>query len=375
MRGSRTKRSCGGFWDLTPREAKAIALSNSLAAVFTSIMNYDEFAFFNQQLAAMLRDGIPLEGALSRLSADMRRSVLRDEIDALGADLAKGRPLAEALRERRLPDLYKRLVLAGAKSNDMSGALTLLADYYQNQHNLWTRLKGLMVYPCIVGVAAFVVSLVFFGAWNLYLKGAWESFATGLLEGSQMPAMTRMTMPLLRNLWVFPLVLGILCAIVLGMVFVPWLRQTIGWRMPAFREARIANTASTVAILLKGGFPLPDTFGLVYELESNAKTRNEIARWTRNLSSGMTKFSQIAGGGTVFPPLFVWLVSSAGEDLAAGFRQAADVYRNRAAHRGEILLFAALPLAVLVLGILILTLGWLIVSGFLVFVQLLNSLG
>src|SRR5205814_1571539 len=36
-------------------------------------MNYDEFAFFNQQLAAMLRDGIPLEGALSRLCADMRR--------------------------------------------------------------------------------------------------------------------------------------------------------------------------------------------------------------------------------------------------------------------------------------------------------------
>ena len=26
-------------------------------------MKYDEFAFFNQQLAMMLRDGIPLEGA------------------------------------------------------------------------------------------------------------------------------------------------------------------------------------------------------------------------------------------------------------------------------------------------------------------------
>ena len=30
-------------------------------------MKLDEFAFFNQQLAAMLRDGIPLEGALQRL--------------------------------------------------------------------------------------------------------------------------------------------------------------------------------------------------------------------------------------------------------------------------------------------------------------------
>jgi type II secretory pathway component PulF len=89
----------------------------------------------------------------------------------------------------------------------------------------------------------------------------------------------------------------------------------------------------------------------------------------------MTKFSQIAAGGRVFPPLFVWLVSSAGEDLAAGFRHAAEIYRNRATHRSEILLFAALPLSVLVLGILILTQGWLIISGFLVFVQLLNSVG
>ena len=41
-------------------------------------MKYDEFAFFNQQLAAMLRDGIPLEGALRRLCSEMRRGSLRD---------------------------------------------------------------------------------------------------------------------------------------------------------------------------------------------------------------------------------------------------------------------------------------------------------
>jgi type IV pilus assembly protein PilC len=338
-------------------------------------MNYDEFAFFNQQLAAMLRDGIPLEGALSRLSADMRQGALRSQLEQLETDLAKGRPLGEALQDRRLPDLYKRLVLVGAKSNDMPGALTLLADYYQNQHNLWTRLKGLMVYPSIVVVVAFLVSLIFYYAWTYYLLGAWKSFLFGIMEGAQLPAMTRASMPLLNNLWIFPTFFGCLCAFLLATLFVPRLRQAIGWRLPAFREARLAHTASTIGLLLKGGLPLPDTFGLVWELETNSKTREELGRWGKNLSSGMTKFSQIAGGGKVFPPLFVWLVSSAGEDMAAGFRQAADIYRNRATHRSEILLFAALPLSVLVLGIIILTQGWLIMSGFLVFVQLLNSIG
>ncbi|HXT13050.1 MAG TPA: type II secretion system F family protein [Candidatus Angelobacter sp.] len=337
-------------------------------------MNYDEFAFFNQQLAAMLRDGIPLEGALDRLCADMRQGALRSELEKLGADLSKGRPMGEALRDRQLPDLYKRLVTVGAKSNDMPSALTLLADYYQNQHNLWTRLKGLMVYPTIVLVAAFLVSVVFYYAWTCYLLGAWKSLFGGFFEGAQLPAATRASMPLIQNLWIFPVFFGGLCLVVLAILFVPRLRQAVGWRLPAFREARLANTASTISLLLKGGLPLPDTFGLVEHLESNVKTRQEIGRWSQNLSSGMTKFSQIAGGGQVFPPLFVWLVSSAGEDLAAGFRQAADIYRDRAAHRSEILLFAALPLAVLVLGIIILTQGWLIVSGFLVFVQLMNAM-
>ena len=52
-------------------------------------MNYDEFAFFNQQLAAMLRDGIPLEGALKQLCAGMKAGALRNEMTQLESDLAR----------------------------------------------------------------------------------------------------------------------------------------------------------------------------------------------------------------------------------------------------------------------------------------------
>ncbi|MEJ0089829.1 MAG: type II secretion system F family protein [Limisphaerales bacterium] len=55
-------------------------------------MKDDEFAFFNQQLAAMLRDGIPLEGAIRRLCQEMRDSTLRTELQSLEADFAKGTP-------------------------------------------------------------------------------------------------------------------------------------------------------------------------------------------------------------------------------------------------------------------------------------------
>ena len=93
-------------------------------------MKYDELAFFNQQLAAMLRDGMPLEGALRRLCEDMRAGPLRSELQALEAELAKGTPMADALQARQLPELYKRMILVGVKSGDLPGALTMLAPFY-----------------------------------------------------------------------------------------------------------------------------------------------------------------------------------------------------------------------------------------------------
>ena len=139
-------------------------------------MKNDEFAFLNQQLAAMLRDGIPLEGALRRLCADLQHGPLRTELQLLEADLARGTPLTEAIRPRQLPDLYKRMLEVGAQSHDLPGVLTLLADHYQRKNAIWTRLKGLMVYPLLVLTAAFLLAA--------FLSLLLHEFLLGILGGS-----------------------------------------------------------------------------------------------------------------------------------------------------------------------------------------------
>ena len=79
-------------------------------------------------------------------------------MEKLEADLAKGTPLREAVRARQLPDLYRQMLEVGAQSNDLPAVLTMLADHYQRRHVIWTRLKGLMVYPAIVLFGAFLLS-------------------------------------------------------------------------------------------------------------------------------------------------------------------------------------------------------------------------
>src|ERR1700722_8870263 len=219
-------------------------------------MKYDEFAFFNQQLAAMLRDGLPLEGALRRLCEEMRAGSLRTELQALETDLAKGTPIADALNQRQLPELYKRMVVIGVKSGDLSGALALLADYFQRQNNITSRLKGLMVYPLIVLFMAFFISCVLA---YLLTKFIWVNLES--LAGNNI------VHTVATSTWMTPVFLGlILAAGLTAAVFSP-AHRALRWRLPAFKEASLAQLALAIWLMLKNGVPLDDALALAEELE------------------------------------------------------------------------------------------------------------
>jgi type II secretory pathway component PulF len=325
-------------------------------------MNYDEFAFFNQQLAAMVRDGIPLEGALGRLCSEMRQSRLRTELEALGADLAKGLPLREAVQLRQLPDLYRQMLEIGAQTNDLPAVLTLLADHYQRRQVIWTRLKGLMVYPTIVLFAAFLLSC-FLSCLLVTLMHS--TFEQSLMQWIAEPR-------ILVGIWLAPVLLGAAAVGLLIAVTSAKARRALRWRLPAFKEASLAQTASALALMLKSGVPLDQALGLVEQLERGTPAEKELAGWRQRLAAGQGKLSEMAAAGRVFPPLFVWLVGQSGEDLPAGFRRASEIYQSRASYRTEALLLSALPCSILALGMVILSQLQPVVGAFSAFM---NALG
>jgi type II secretory pathway component PulF len=335
-------------------------------------MKYDEFAFFNQQLAAMLRDGIPLEGALRRLCQDMRRGKLRAELQALETDLASGVPMADALKSRQLPELYKRMILVGVKSGDLPGALTMLADYFQRQNDVWTRLKSMMTYPLIVMFVAFLISTLLAFVWTHVIGPSMENVFGGM--GIRMPAATLFAFDTLQAIWIFPVVLGILFLLAVAILILPGLRGKFLWRLPAFKEATVSRVAASLALLLKNGVNLPDAIGLVEQLETSTAAIADLKQWRGKLAAGTAKFSEVATGNRLIPPLFVWVVASAGEDLTAGFNRAAEIYHSRAIYRTEVALYSVLPIASLFLGAVVLSQASLVISMFLPLIAMLNNM-
>jgi len=240
-------------------------------------MKHDEFSFFNQQLAAMLRDGIPLEGALRRLCQEMRAGELRDELSALENDLGKGVPMAEALAPRQLPELYKRMIMIGIKGGDLPGALTMLADYFQRQNTVWTRLKSMLTYPLIVMCLAFLVSLLLAFMWSCVIGPSFKDMFGGM--GIRMPGATIFAFETLNAVWAFPVALGILFIGLLAIMLLPNLRGKYLLRVPAFKEATVARIASSINLLLKNGVSLPDAIRLTEKLETNPAMVADLRKW------------------------------------------------------------------------------------------------
>jgi len=323
-------------------------------------MNHEEFAFVNHQLAGMLRDGIPLEGSLRQLCSQMQRGQLRSELQLLERDLAKGVPLATALTARKLPELYVQTLQIGARTNDLPTVLTLLADHYQTANATWTRLKGLMVYPVIILVLSTALSF-----WIALLLGHFPASpgpdrprtASSPRNQTATPEPVAHWNPSATELylWAPPMILFTAATLAFFAVSLPSLRRNLNWRLPAFKQANLSRFASAMAILLKSGCPLPDALALLSQLERRTCAGKELSRWKTRCAEGHAKFSDIAAGSKIFPPMFVWLVAGAGEDLATGFQRAAQTYQGRAAYRTELLLYASLPASLLLLGFMILS--------------------
>jgi type II secretory pathway component PulF len=339
-------------------------------------MKLDEFAFFNQQLAAMLRDGIPLESALGQLCASMRRGDLRDELERLRADLANGVPIKDSLAKRKLPRFYVQMIQVGIQSNNLPGVLTLVADYYGSANLIWTRLKGLMVYPVVLLGGLLGVSIIMAFVLGI-MRNAFGDMYHDLLEGKSLPALTAFYMNYGGILfWLPVIVVAIAFLAAASILALPSLRQRWRWKLPALREASLWQCASAMQLMLQGGCTMNQAIGLLRELEDGTPAAEDLARWQQRLGDGHAQFQDFGAESRVFPPLFLWIVGNARDEPAEGFRQAAEIYRRRAAYRMEAFLYSVLPVSVIVMGLVILLqVSVFVLAGFLPMISATGGLG
>lgn len=313
-------------------------------------MKAEELAFANQQLAGLIRGGLPLEGALRQLCDGMARGPFKDELLALETDLATGKPLAAALQPRALPDFYKRLLEVGARANNLPVILNLLADHYGRASATWERLRALLLYPALVLGLAFLVSVGLGFALSEAVQLFRPEIPVWYLGGrpwGHSPMVTG------AFIWLPTIVLGGVILLCAGLWYSRTWRDKCEFLLPGFKDSRLAQLASALAVLLQGGVPLPEALALLESLE-HGEAAKELAAWRGDVAAGK---GPLPGSTAFFPPLFRWSLGG-GDDPVAGLRRAAEIYFLRARYQMELLLHAVLPVCLVLLGGLLVSQAW-----------------
>ncbi len=132
-----------------------------------------EVVNFTQELAALLKAGLPLDRSLQALEHVTSRTAMKAVLSQVLRDLQEGKTLGDALsRHRIFSPLYVSLVQAGETGGFLEEALDRLGDYLKTVSEFRSYLLTALIYPMILaGVGGLSLILML-----LYVVPRFESF-------------------------------------------------------------------------------------------------------------------------------------------------------------------------------------------------------
>jgi type IV pilus assembly protein PilC len=242
-----------------------------------------EFLVFNQELATLLKAGMPLVQSLDILRARMTNPVLKSVLDDVYEKVRGGTALSDAFAAHGdlFPNVYTASLMAGERSGNLDSVLRRFVAYSKTVDTVRTKTISAMIYPAILVALAFVlVSIIVIKVVPTFAD-FYGSFA------AELPLSTRMIIALSN----FVLTQGwlILLAVVgAAMAFRAWIRQPgrgaefdrLLLKLPlvgaSFHKFSTSQVARTLATLLGGGIPLLNALEITARASGNRHMGKEL---------------------------------------------------------------------------------------------------
>src|SRR5438105_11387596 len=126
----------------------------------------NDFLLFNQQLAALLRAGIPILQAITMLRRRATSARLRTVLAEIEEAIRGGSALSQAFAAQgaTFPRIYTASILAGERSGALDDVLSRYVNYMRRSVGLRRKIRGALAYPTFLLIAclAMVVFLTTF---------------------------------------------------------------------------------------------------------------------------------------------------------------------------------------------------------------------
>ncbi|MBF8299978.1 MAG: epsF 1 [Acidobacteria bacterium] len=239
-----------------------------------------EFLVFNQELATLLKAGMPLVQSLDILRLRVSNTTFKAVLDGVHAKVRAGTALSDAFGEHTglFPAVYAASLMAGERSGSLDEVIRRYVAYEKLIGAVKRRTISALIYPAILvtlmmGLIGIIVVRVIPA-----FSGFYETF------DRELPLSTRIIVgvsdALLANLWLI-LIGGVAIAIsVVGLIRQPGQRAradrmllTLPWAGATVRKFATSQFARTLATLLGGGIPLVNAL----EVAGGAMTNRHLA--------------------------------------------------------------------------------------------------
>lgn len=321
----------------------AAPAKKTMADYFPSLFHISqmEIILFTRQLATFVGAGVPMSRALGTMAEETGSPHFKRIILAILEDLERGQNLSEALVKHPhvFPGLYVDLIRVAELTGNLEATLKELAGYLRRDLNTIRRVRTAMIYPAVIMVVAtgVVLILVFFA-----LPAFVKIFAEFHV---QLPLPTRILIGIVdfTRTWVLAIA-GVGLAVALGIVLTlrtargVYGKDQLALKLPIFGpivlSAILNRFARTLAMVLKAGVPLGQTFDAVI-----AGTGNKVfQRGLTTVKEQMTGGEGFAGPlirTRLFPPMMTQMVRVGEETgtLDTYLEQAADFYEEELEYR------------------------------------------
>ena len=270
-----------------------------------------EFLVFNQELATLLKAGMPLVQSLDILRGRMSNPSFKAVLDDVHQQVSAGTALSDAFASHGdlFPGVYTASLMAGEKSGSLEAVLRRYVAYVKVVAGLRRRTLSALIYPAVLlTLALIVVSIII-----LKVVPAFSDFYGQF--GRELPLVTRIIMAVSSvarsNLLV--IVVGA-AALIVGVGawarrpgqserFDRWLLAlpAIG---PTARKFATSQLARTLATLLGGGIPLVDAIAIASRSIGNRSMAAAMESVGQHVREGESFAAALAGQG-VFPDVAV----------------------------------------------------------------------
>jgi type IV pilus assembly protein PilC len=294
-----------------------------------------EFLVFNQELATLLKAGLPLVQSLDILRKRVPNPLFKFALDDIYEKVRSGSSLSEAFEAQHLfPGIYTASLMAGEKSGSLEQVIRRYVSHVKVINGVRSKVISALIYPAVlVALSLAVVGLIVF-----QVVPEFADFYAQFGRGSELPMSTQLVVGFSNNVvgsaGVLMTAVVVLVAGAMLWVRAPGQRKRLHaaiLRVPFFgplaRKLATAQICRTLATLLTGGIPLVNALDIASKSSNNQAISQSLGVVARQVREGGS-LAQAIAERHLFPHVAVEMVE-VGEStgaLAEMLNSVADFY-------------------------------------------------